>query len=143
MERRSFLSVFVDTGGRKACLNKASWQKLTPGVDVSHWGESAFLRGSIHGLPAKLYVGQDQTAGVKVVGKDRLSQGKLMLLADYNMEGCLLLVSDEITRLGFQSSLSLVLESQHLWHWLNKTKLPLFCPQCPCSAAFHSKDKWQ
>lgn len=99
--KKSFLSVFVDTGGRKACLNKASWRKLTPGVDVSHLGESAFLRGSVHGLPAKLYVGQDQTAGVKVVGKDWLSQGKLMLLADYNMEGCLLLVSDEITRSRF------------------------------------------
>ena len=89
--------MFVDTGGQKACLNKTSWQKLVPGVEVSHWGENTFLRGTVHGLPAKLHLGQDQTEGVNMVGKDWLSEGKLMLVADYNMEGCLLLVSDDIT----------------------------------------------
>ncbi len=93
--------MFVDTGRRKACLNKASLQKLAPGVDVLHWGESTFLRGTVHGLPAKLHVGQDQTAGVNVLGKDWLSEGKLMLVTDYNMDGCLLLVSDEISRSRF------------------------------------------
>ncbi len=68
---------------------------------IDYWGESTFLRGTVHGLPAKLHVGQDQTAGVNVEGKDWLSEGKLMLLTDYNMEGCLLLVSDEITRSRF------------------------------------------
>ena len=95
------LPMFVVPGGRKTCLNKASWQKLAPGVEVSQWGESIFLRGTIHGLPAKLHVGQDQSAGINVVGKDWLSQGKLMLVTDYNMDGCLLLVSDEITRSRF------------------------------------------
>lgn len=99
--KKIFLPMFVDSGGRKACLNKASWQKLAPGVDVSHRGESTFLRGTIHGLPAKLHLGQDQTAGVNVVGKDWLSEGKLILVTDYNMDGCWLLVSDEITRCRF------------------------------------------
>ena len=33
-----------------------------------------------------------------MVGKDWLSAAKLMLVADYNLEGCLLLVSDDTTR---------------------------------------------
>lgn len=38
--KKIFLPMFVETGGLKACLNKASWQKLAPGVDVLHWGEN-------------------------------------------------------------------------------------------------------
>ena len=93
--------MFVDTGGQKACLNKTSWQKLAPTVDVSHWGESDFLKGTVHGFPAKLYLGQNQTEGVNMVGKHWMSEAKLMLVADYNMEGCLLLISDHTTRSRF------------------------------------------
>ena len=93
--------MFVDTGGQKACLNKASWQKLAPGIDVSHWGENKFLKGIVHGVPAKLHFGQDQTEGVNMVGKDWLVDGKLVFAADYNIEGCLLLESDENTRSRF------------------------------------------
>ena len=99
--RKIFLPMFVDTGGQKACLNKVSWQKLAPGVDVSHWGEDKFARAAVHGLPAKLYLGQDQTDGVNKVGKDWLRAGKLMLVADYNTDRCLLLVSDESTQARF------------------------------------------
>ena len=90
--------MFVNTGGQKACLNKASWQKLAPGVDVLHWGESSFLRGTVHGVPAKLYLAQDQTEGVNMVGKDWLLEGKLLIAADYSMEGFLLLLSKDTAR---------------------------------------------
>lgn len=89
--------MFADTGGRNACLNKKSWQKLAPEVDISAWGEGSFLRGSIQGVPAKLHYGQGQTEGVNMVGKDWLSAAKLMLIAD-NLDGCLLLVSTDTTR---------------------------------------------
>lgn len=90
--------MFAYTGDQRACLNKRSWQKLVPEVDVSAWGEKIFLRGSIHGVPAKLHFGQGRTEGVNMVGKDSLSAAKLMLIADYNLEGCLLLESTDTTQ---------------------------------------------
>ena len=90
--------MFADTKGQKACLNKKSWEKLAPNVDVSTWDEGTFLRGSIHGVPAKLYYGQGQTEGVNMVGKDWLSAAKLMLIADYSLDGCLLLASNDSNR---------------------------------------------
>lgn len=122
--------MFVDTGGRKACLNKASWQKLAPGVDVLHWGESTFLRGTVHGLPAKLHVGRDQTAGVNVLGNDWLSEGKLMLVTDYNMDGCLLLVSDEISRSRFPELPVIGAGSSVAFAKQDSVTACKFCPQC-------------
>lgn len=92
------MPVFVETGGQKACLNKKSWQKPAPEVDVSTWGKNKFLRGSIHGVPAKLHFGQGPSEGVNMVRKDWLSAAELMLIADYNMEGCLLLEPTDTTR---------------------------------------------
>ena len=93
--------MFVDTGGQKACLNKTSWQLLAPGVDVLHWGDNDFLRGSIHGVSAKLYRGQGKAEGVNMVGQEWLSAAKSILIADYNMDGCLLLPSDSTTCFRF------------------------------------------
>ena len=93
--------MFVNTGGQRAYLNKTSWQILAPGVDVSHWGEGTFLRGSVHGVACKLHCGQGQTEGVNMVGQDWLSGAQLLVIADYHMDGCLLLLSDEATRSRF------------------------------------------
>lgn len=82
------LPIFVDTRGQVACLNRKSWEKLAPGVDTSHWQERQFLRGKIHGVSAKLHLGQGQTEGVNMVGKDWLSEAKLILIVDYSMDGC-------------------------------------------------------
>ena len=98
VETKFFLPVFVDTGGQVACLNRKSWEKLVPSVDTSHWEERQFLRGKIHGVSAKLHLGQGQTEGVNMVGKDWLSDAKLILIADYSMDGCVLLESDKATR---------------------------------------------
>ena len=87
-----------DTGGQVVCLNRKSWEKLAPGVDTSHWQERQFLRGKIHGVSAKLHLGQGQTEGVNMVGKDWLSEAKLILIVDYSMDGCVLLEYDSATR---------------------------------------------
>lgn len=92
------LPIFVDTAGQKACLNRKSWSKLAPGVDFSHWNERQFVRGNIHGVSAKLHVAQGQTEGVNMVGKDWLSEAKLIFIADYCLDGRLLLKSDQATR---------------------------------------------
>ena len=92
--------MFVDIRGQKACLNKVSWQKLAPRVDVSHWGESNFAIATVHGLPAEK-LGQGQTDGVNMVGRDWLRAGKLMLLADYNADRSLLMVSDDTPQARF------------------------------------------
>lgn len=87
MEGRSFLPMFVNTGGQKAYLDKMCWQILAPDVDVSDWGEGKFLRGTVHGVACKLHYGQSQTEGVNMVGQDWLSGAKAMLIADYNVVG--------------------------------------------------------
>ncbi len=99
--KKILLPIFVDTGGQKTSLNKTSWQKLAPGVDVTHRGDNVFLRGTVHGVPTRLHFSQERTEGVNMVGQDWLMEGKLMLVADYNMDGCLVLVSDDITRSRF------------------------------------------
>lgn len=75
-------------------LNVTSWQKLAPGLDVTAWGERTHLNGSVHGVETKIHLGTGCLEGVNSVGKDWFSAGKLVLVADYAGEGCLLMKSD-------------------------------------------------
>lgn len=96
--KRILLPMFVDTSRQNACLNTKSWTKLAPEVDTSSWGERQYLTCKVHGVEAELQLGQNQTAGVNMVGKDWLSAAKVILVADYALAGCVLLKSDEALR---------------------------------------------
>lgn len=51
---------------------------------------------SVHGVPSRVYFGQDRTHGVNMVGKSWLDAAGAVLIADYRNSGCLLLRSDDI-----------------------------------------------
>lgn len=99
--RRIKLPMFVDTGGQTVCLNRTSWKALAPHVNVTGWGERKSMFGTVHGVPdTEIHYGQGRTAGVNMVGCQWLSQAKLILVADYVRRGCVLVKSDESSRMS-------------------------------------------
>ncbi|KAK9805717.1 hypothetical protein WJX73_001858 [Symbiochloris irregularis] len=96
--RRIKLPMFVDTGGRSACLNEVSWEALAPGINLTEWNERIFKIVQIQGVQTELYLGMGRTSGVNAVGCEWLSRARLILVADYSHRGCILIKSDEATR---------------------------------------------
>ena len=92
------LPVFVNTGGVNASLNLAAWKILASTMDVSVWDERTFSRGKVHGLKTDLYLFHGNLQGVITTGKEWLSAASVMLVVDYEVDGCLLLLSDEELR---------------------------------------------